>query len=326
VGNFTESDGRTVDSNRLPLYVFGDTSNLVNNTPLDTGFLRTKYGKYPGMGSINVFTPKLYPETLKYNAMQLSVERRLSRGLQVGLAYTLAKGELSGYDPHRRYRRRCGDPSVASRRTSTGADNLVALQLRHPESHADHQRTARARPPQVSGVTKFLTGTTRLSAARATTAASRTPIPRSPGVTARRYHGQPIDSGFTDTTLPEPDQLHFNPAAFAMAQPLSATVGNFGDAPLGLFRHPSWSSWDVTLARRIPISVGRGATLRIQIQAYNIFNQVQFTNLDTSFTFTGTNNSTNNNSTTAKYSAPTTGANAGGTIPPRQLGLTLRLD
>ena len=37
-----------------------------------------------------------------------------------------------------------------------------------------------------------------------------------------------------------PDQLHFNPRAFMMAQPLSATVGNCGDVPLGIFRNPGF--------------------------------------------------------------------------------------
>ena len=38
-------------------------------------------------------------DTLNYNAMQLSVQRRLNRGLQMGLAYTLSKSEgIQGYD------------------------------------------------------------------------------------------------------------------------------------------------------------------------------------------------------------------------------------
>ncbi len=38
-------------------------------------------------------------DTLNYNAMQLSVQRRLNRGLQMGVAYTLSKSEgIQGYD------------------------------------------------------------------------------------------------------------------------------------------------------------------------------------------------------------------------------------
>jgi hypothetical protein len=75
-----------------------------------------------------------------------------------------------------------------------------------------------------------------------------------------------------------------------------AAVGNFGNTPTGILRQPSWSNWDFTLAKRLP---------------------VPFTTIGTTFTFTGTNNSVNTNTRTGKYTA---------TTPPRQLGLTVRLD
>ena len=40
--------------------------------------------------------------------------------------------------------------------------------------------------------------------------------------------------------------MHFNPRAFTMAQPLSATVGNFGNVRDGILRQPSFSNWDLT--------------------------------------------------------------------------------
>ena len=53
------------------------------------------------MGSVTQFVKNLYPNTLKYNALQLNVQRRLSQGFQIGGAYTLAKGEgYTGYDPY----------------------------------------------------------------------------------------------------------------------------------------------------------------------------------------------------------------------------------
>ena len=45
------------------------------------------------MGSVTQFVKNLYPNTLEYNALQLNVQRRLSKGFQIGGAYTLAKGE-----------------------------------------------------------------------------------------------------------------------------------------------------------------------------------------------------------------------------------------
>ena len=55
------------------------------------------------MGNITDFTNDL--ETLRYHSMQFSVQRRLSHGLQMGLAYTLSKGKgMQGWDPTPRIR------------------------------------------------------------------------------------------------------------------------------------------------------------------------------------------------------------------------------
>jgi hypothetical protein len=48
VGNYTWNHGRFVDDNRLPVYVFGNPNNLVNNAPIASNSLRYQYGKYPG--------------------------------------------------------------------------------------------------------------------------------------------------------------------------------------------------------------------------------------------------------------------------------------
>ena len=101
VGNFTDESGRTVDVNRLPLYVYGNPVNLVNNAPVNDNSLRQVYGQYPGMGSVTAFVPDLYGETLRYHALQLQVVRRMSKGLSMGMSYTLARGEgYTGYDPY----------------------------------------------------------------------------------------------------------------------------------------------------------------------------------------------------------------------------------
>ena len=71
----------------LPLNVFADPNNQFNQTALSQNYLFTKFR---GMGNITDFTNDL--ETLRYHSMQLSVQRRLSHGLQMGLAYTLSKG------------------------------------------------------------------------------------------------------------------------------------------------------------------------------------------------------------------------------------------
>ena len=138
VGNFTWNHGRIVDVNRLPLYVYGNPTNLVNNAPVNANSLRSQYGNVPrhGLGQRST-CPELYTKTLQYNALQMQVPRRLSNGLQMGLAYTLAKGE--GYHRlrplHRRDRRRSGDqgPLLGPDDRRSPAQPRRELQLRHPD-------------------------------------------------------------------------------------------------------------------------------------------------------------------------------------------------
>ena len=72
-----------------------------------------------------------------------------------------------------------------------------------------------------------------------------------------------------------------------MAQP-NGSIGNFGDTPVGVLRHPTWHEWDLTLSRRFPINLmGRKTSgVRLRYEVYNVFNEVQFTNMNASFTFT----------------------------------------
>ena len=331
VGNWIRDAGRFVDVNRLPLYVYGNVANLFNGTSVAANNLRRIYGRYPGMGAINQFVPDLYSQTLRYNAMQLAVTRRLSKGLQMGMAYTLAKGEgYSGYDP---YTDQIGGEAAIKARYwgPTSADRRHNLVVNYayiiPSWTTMPVLKQLFSDWQVSGVTKLLSGRavtprcTSNNTGIANTDPSLTGLGTGAAVTATRCQltGAPIFGGYTvDPSVPFAFQPHFNLAAFAMAQP-NGSVGNFGNTPVGILRHPTWSNWDLTLARRFPISVGgrKSSGVRLQFQAYNVFNQVQFTSLDATFQFTGPNNSVLNSTTTGQYTD---------TTPPRQIGFTVRLD
>lgn len=316
VGNFTTDSSRTYDLNPIPLYAYGDVNNLFNNAAISTNFLRTTF---PGMGSINRTLTDL--ETLRYNAAQFNIQRRLSKGLQLGLAYTLAKGEgMSGYDQYTEQiggeaalRARYWGPTAVDRK-----HNLVinySYQVPNPTPDRKILNLVLGEW-QVSGVTKFLSGAAVTPTCTSNNAGIANSDPTLTGQTARCMLVADPFSGFTRDD-DESRAITFNTAAFAMAQPLSATVGNFGNTPTGVLRQPSWSNWDLTLAKRIPIPLGKSGMVRLQFQAYNVFNQVEFTTIGTTYTFTGANNSVNTNTQTGRYTA---------TTPPRQLGLTMRLD
>jgi hypothetical protein len=173
---------------------------------------------------------------------------------------------------------------------------------------------------QVSGVTKLLSGTAvNPTCTNSTTRGVAFSLPSYTNtITARcNLTGLPINAGQrVDPDPSHPDLLtaqYFNLAAFAMPAPLNATVGDFGNAPLGLLRNPTVSEWDVTLERRFPM---RHGSVRFMIQAYNVFNQIQWTTMNAALTFNGTTN----------VQSSTTAGQYGTVINPRQIGLSLRFD
>jgi hypothetical protein len=333
VRNSTRNDRRTYNLDVLPLYVFADPKNQFNQAALSQNYLFTKF---PGMANITNFTNDL--ETLRYNSLQVAVQRRLSHGLQMGLAYTLAKGMgMQGWDPY------TADPNLTINTGGTtvqgGEDALrarywgpTAVDRRHNltvnysyliptlDSGNAVVRTA-LENWQISGVTKLLSGTAaNPTCANSTTRGVAFSLPSYTNtITARcNLTGEPINAGErADVDPSNPDPLtakYFNLAAFAMPTPLSATVGDFGNAPLGLLRNPTVSEWDVTIERRFPFGKRGGARLMFQI--YNLFNQVQWTTLNTALTFNGT----------ANVQSSTTAGQYGTVINPRQMGLSVRFD
>ena len=345
VGNFQFEAGRFVDVNRLPLNAFGDPNNLVNNAPINSNYLRTVYGKYPGIGSVTAFIPDLYPDSLRYNALQLNVVRRLSRGLQIGMAYTLSKGEGyqqsanfgEGYDPYtdqiggeQAIRARYWGPTQEDRRHNLAVNYSYDI----PGVATNAVLKYLTSDWQVSGVTRLLSGQ----------AVTPSCISNNPGVqnsnpaltdgfyntqrllTARcELTGEPIDKFTVDPNVPFADQPHFNLAAFRMPTP-NGSQGNFGNTPVGMLRNPAWHEWDVTISRRFAVGARRNTGVKLQLQAYNVFNEVQFTTLNAQYMFTGPNNSINTNADTGKYTRSQGSNLAAGTIQPRTLGLTVRFD
>jgi hypothetical protein len=341
VGNFTKDSNRTYSLDVLPLYVFADPRNQFNQAALNQNYLFTRF---PGMGNISDFTNDL--TTLSYHAAQFSVQRRLSRGLQMGLAYTLSRGMgMQGWDPYTadpsltmNWGGRAvqgGDDALRERYWGpTGVDRTHNLTLNYTYmvpslSSGPRILSAALSNWQVSGVTKVLSGTTvNVTCANTTTRGVQYSQPSlTNGVTSRcNLTGEPINAGQrVDVDPNNPDPLtarYFNLAAFAMPMS-SATVGDFGNAPLGLLRNPTASVWDLTIERRFPVPGVRGKGLRFQFQAYNLFNQVVFTTLNAGLTYTGANNQTQTNTTAGTLFNPN---NAQNVLNPRQLGVTVRFD
>jgi hypothetical protein len=122
-----------------------------------------------------------------------------------------------------------------------------------------------------------------------------------------------------DPNTHDASRPHFNLNALRRPTPVNGQP-NVGNIPVGLLRHPGWQNWDFTLARRVPINIGRGGSVRVQAQFYNMWDAVQFQRLATTYTFatpTASNPTGNTNTTTGQYDQVTN---------PFNFGLTIRMD
>ena len=122
VSNIGRKYWRSKTINNIPLNAYANPNNLFNREAIAENFLRRDY---PGVGSISYLTTD--DDILNYNAMQVSVQRRLSRGLQMGLAYTLSKSEgMQGWDFMTE--ELCGKQGLRDRYYGPPAGNPVGVQ------------------------------------------------------------------------------------------------------------------------------------------------------------------------------------------------------
>jgi hypothetical protein len=112
--------------------------------------------------------------------------------------------------------------------------------------------------------------------------------------------------------------------AFSQGGTLGAgAIGNVGNFPYGGLRNPGWWNWDVTLARRFPVKMGtRSGNARLQLQFYNLFNQVEFSRIGATYAFSSANatggfGGGNTNTNTGKYTL---------TQNPYNFSITIRFD
>ena len=139
VGNFTWNHGRTVDVNRLPLYVYGNPANLVNNAPVNANSLRCRYGTYPGMGSVNEFVPDSMPKRCATTPCRCRSSAGCRRACRwVWRTRSRRVRATTGYDPYTdeiggeaAIRARYWGPTADDRRHNVDGE----LQLRHPLVH-----------------------------------------------------------------------------------------------------------------------------------------------------------------------------------------------
>jgi hypothetical protein len=317
VGAFRRHTGIQYDVNHIAAFSQFDPKNAnptAPTTPLPDHFFRP----YQGMGQIFV---EQWAGSSNYNSLQVSANRRFSKGFSFGLAYTFMKlitvpNQSYYFDSKTRWRGQSGVPHLL----------VVNYVYEVPGLGAKfHNKILGGFTDKwtLSGITTISSGAWSSASFSYSTNVNQTgsalegvgPFGGGTGARINVLTKPSIDSG--EKTFFK----QFNTDAFAAPTPCSATYQSlacFGNGGVNYMLGPGWTNWDMTLSKQIPIGLGERRALRFRAEAYNVFNHPEFNAMGTAASF--------NLATGARI---TSGSNFGqltGTRTARQLALTLRFE
>ena len=284
--------------NAIPMYAHFDPKNIdaTTGSPLSDNYLRP----YPGLGNIAM---EGFGATSNYHSLQVSVNRRMSRGIQYGISYTFSKvlgvASADGNTVSAYFDMRQRDYG----RLNYDIPHMLVINYAWDLPDMGKKLNSKVVSAflgnwQVSGITSAMSGT-----------------PFTPGFSTS--DGADI-TGSTDGARPDvvtdwhigsKDFYHqFNTAAFARP-----AKGSFGNSGVFVMRYPSWSNWDMSVSKRIPWR-GEERYFQLRGEFYNLPNHAEFSTFDAGFRFNAQGQQINTN----------LGA-LSGTRDPRKIQLSLRL-
>jgi hypothetical protein len=258
--------------NSIPIGARFDPANFdptQSGRPLPDNFLRP----YRGHGDMLVYE---HVGTANYHSLQLSVNRRWSRGLQYGAAYTRAKTlGLANSDTV------TISPYFAPRRWNYGPlefDRPHVLVLHYIYDLPKVGSRLQLRPArwvlndwQIAGITSFISGTPFTPTFSTADGAD---------ITGSSEGARIVVSG--DPYLPKGERDFFrNFRTEAFQRPAQRTFGNAG---VGILRGPGTNNWDLTIGKRFPL-FGEGRYVQFRTEFFNAWNHTQFASLFTAARF-----------------------------------------
>ncbi len=231
---------------------------------------------YPGVGDINyaVFSGKS-----RYDGLQVNVRHRMQNGLIFGAAYAWSHFfNLGSYDPlvADNYKRNWG-PNGADRRHL--GSFYYAYDLPKIGKKLLHSKYAGAVTDgwNISGITSYSSGAPFTPSFSTTNGVDFTGTPTSgPRIDVVGDPYQNVPAGTPG--LPH-GVNYFNPAAFSVP-----AIGSVGNAGVNIMYGPGYINHDVTVARKI--ALGERREFQLKVEAFNVLNHVQFTGVNSTFTYT----------------------------------------
>jgi hypothetical protein len=280
VGNVGRHLMQSMDLNTLPYaarFLPQSQDPTSPGRPYSDPFLRPYVG-YGGLG----YT--FNGGTSNYNGLQASLNRRFSRGVQVGLAYTWSKAmgygsddnaQLAKYRPWRIWNY---GPTYYDQTQMFVANfvwDLPALSKLLPNPVVHHMFDNW----EISGVTNFSSGLPQGIGLSTTDGADIT----GGGDGVRPIVTGPVQLARGDRSF----NRWFNTAAFARP-----ARGDFGNAPIYPYRGPGVNNWDLNFAKNIPLGK-ETRRLQFRCEMYNAFNHTQFRAIDGGTNFDASGNQVN---------------------------------
>jgi hypothetical protein len=228
-----------------------------------------------GYGAITARDPVF---TSNYNSLQATLNRRLSHGLQVGVAYTWSKFLTTNYTD-----RDNGVQDTYDLKESYGLSTLNTPQIltfnyvyQDPFFKQQHGLGWVLGGWEISGIVNFQTGQSMtitqnndpwaVVTTNSTTPACTTPpcqlYPGGIGIGPSSIFPRANQTG--SSSGPKTVNEYFNTAAFSDA------VGQFGTAAPGSVLGPGFQRWDTSLFKNFKF--GERANLQLRLETFNTFN------------------------------------------------------
>ena len=247
-------------------------------TPKPSEFLRP----YLGYQDITI---RQHFGRASYNALQVQLNRRYIRGLQFAVAYTLGKTITDGTSgtPPSQNSLRPSDAWNEGPDTSTQLHNLVLNYTWDVPNGSRMWNNALMRGLldgwQLSGDTAFVSGDW---AGASTSTTDNFDFTGGDGGTRPRINGDPADavctSGNCDPT-PGGGGSYFNISTFSRL----TGRGDIGNAPVTFYRLPKIVLSNMSIFKNFQL--GGGKRIQFRWEAYNVFNQVNWSLINTTAQF-----------------------------------------
>ena len=294
----------TRNINPIPMFARFDPRNLDPTQPgryLPDNFLRP----YTGYGNISLAE---FSSSSNYNSLQMSAQRRLSRGLQFGVAYTWSKtlgaasldlNEISPYFPARSWNY---GPLSFDRTHMFVVNYIYSLPKLGAKFHlsAWNPVTWVLDNWQISGITSFLSGAPFTPALVASDSADITGSTEGARITV-----------VGDPKLSKEEKTFYRNFKTEVFQ--RTPTKSFGNVGVGILRGPGRNNWDISVSKRIPLRSER-RYVQFRGELFNAWNHTQFSGINSTGRFDAASRQTDLN-----FGAYTAARN------PRQIQLSLRI-